>query len=76
MIKKIDPAVEETVFGTQLDRFFTESENKLKQTQEEMEKAEKRHQWICDYFMFDKKDEVRVKSEKFFKFFTEYFDNV
>jgi hypothetical protein len=31
---------------------------------------------ICDFFMLGKSDEMRTKSEKFFIFFTEFFNEV
>lgn len=36
----------------------------------------KKYEWIVDYYMLDKKDEGRAKSEKFFIFFTEYIDKI
>lgn len=31
---------------------------------------------ICDFFMLGKSDEMRTKSEKFFIFFTEFFNEI
>jgi len=41
----------------------------MTQVNEEFEK-------VCDYYMLDKSDERRTKSESFFEFFNEVFDNV
>jgi len=36
----------------------------------------KEYNEICDFFMLGKSDEMRSKSEKFFMFFTDFFNEV
>ena len=43
---------------------------------EVMVKVSKEYTEICDFFMIGKNDDMRQKSELFFKFFTSFFDDV
>ena len=40
------------------------------------EEVKSKYKNICDYFHLEKDDEKRVKIDKFFTFFTDFFDQV
>mmetsp|Transcript_10806 Transcript_10806/g.18111 ORF Transcript_10806/g.18111 Transcript_10806/m.18111 type:complete len:172 (-) Transcript_10806:52-567(-) len=76
MIVMQDPDVEDTIFGRQIQKFLKDSEKPLEESFRLQEKMLSEYTSICDFFMFSANDEVRQKSEKFFTFFTQFFDDV
>ena len=76
MIMKIDPDAEDSTFGKQLSRFMTECEPLIEKIKGKMDKMDGSFTQTCDFFMIGKNDEMRQKSEKFFRFFTDFFDEV
>ena len=76
MLVKQDPDIEDLPYGKVIKKFLADSESKVQQAFDECDIMMKKYAEICDFFMFGKNDEVRNKSDKFFAFFIEFFNEV
>jgi preprotein translocase subunit SecE len=76
MILNIDPDAEDTPFGKQMVKFMEECGPELKKVEDQVSEIEKKFVDTADYYMLGKNDDLRKKSDKFFKFFTEFFDDI
>ena len=75
-VLKVDPATEELPFGKQISKFMVEAQKDVDKMMKQSKEVEKQYTEICDFFMIGKSDEIRQKSDKFFKFFIEFIDSV
>ena len=48
----------------------------LEDTIKKNEEMDAKYKDTCDYFMISQNDEIRKKSEKFFKFWTDFIDDI
>mmetsp|Transcript_30251 Transcript_30251/g.46272 ORF Transcript_30251/g.46272 Transcript_30251/m.46272 type:complete len:169 (-) Transcript_30251:21-527(-) len=76
LISKIDPNIEDLPFGKQTSKFLKDSEPILSKCATLSEKLDSEYEAVCDFYMIGERDEMRKKSEKFFLFFTGFFDDV
>ena len=76
LVKKMDPDVEDLQFGKQIQAFLEESDKLLQDTIKKNEEMDAKYKDTCDYFMLAASDENRKKSEKFFKFWTDFVDDI
>jgi len=53
-----------------------ESDPQVKKINDTMAEVVTVYTEICDFFMIGKNDDMRSKSELFFKFFTSFFDDI
>lgn len=76
VIEKSDENLMETKFGKQISKWLETTEERCAKAEDNMKKVLKTYEEVNDLLMLEKKDEMRSKSDKFFKFFAEFFDNV
>lgn len=76
MVLKQDPDVEDMPYGKIISKFLADQEANVQKAQDQCEIMSKEYVDICDFFMLAKSDEMRNKSEKFFAFFTDFFNEV
>ena len=76
MILKQDPDAEDQPYGKVLGKFLVDQEANVQKSMDQCDLMVKEYVEICDFFMLQKSDEMRTKSEKFFIFFTEFFNEV
>ena len=76
MILNIDPDCEDTPFGKQMSKFMDECAPELERIEKQLGELDKKFSETCDFYMLGKNDDLRKKSDKFFKFFCEFFDDI
>lgn len=76
LVRKVDPEVEDQIFGKQIDKFLKEIEKKVDKLITGNNTVADKYNECCDFFMMNANDELRKKSDKFFIFWTEFIDEV
>lgn len=73
---KQDPDVEDLPYGKILGKFLKDQEANVQKSLAQCDVMVEQYAKICDFFMLGKSDDMRTKSDKFFNFFTEFFNEV
>lgn len=76
VLEKSDETLMDVKFGKQISKWLETTDERVAQCEENMAKVLKQYEVAADLLMLEKKDEMRSKSDKFFKFFAEFFDQI
>ena len=74
-LKKADPAITGVAFGQKVPTFLKGAQGKVNEVLNKQGQVREAYGKTCDYFMLEKDDEKRTKSDKFCKFFADYFED-
>jgi len=74
-LKKADAAVTGVPFGQKLPAFLKEATAKVEKNKAIQAQVREEYARTCDYFMLEKSDEMRTKSDAFCKFFADFFED-